>query len=129
MELPHLDLVRNDRAAPQFFANFVHPIRVKVAQSQVGDLALALEVLEVMQGGEVPMIIVVLPVKLIVPQNGASKLPSRHFASASKLTCRRSTHCIFIRSSRSLTAASTSALVGSIFLNTHHLVAPKIASG
>ena len=46
-----------------------------------------------------------------------------------RLTCKRSTPELRVRSKRSCTAASTTARVGFICLNTHHFVAQTMLSG
>ena len=68
-QFSYLNLIGDDDAGSEFFANLVHSFRIEVAQAEQRDLALSLQVLQMPQSSEVSMIIVVLPVELWFPKS------------------------------------------------------------
>ena len=63
----YCNLVRHDIAAAEFDANFLRPFRVEVAQPQITYLPRLAKLREVLEGGKVAPILVVLPKELPPP--------------------------------------------------------------
>lgn len=60
----YLDLIRHYRARTKRCTDLVRADSVKITETDINYLSFRLQVLHVSQGGDIPLVIVILPVKL-----------------------------------------------------------------